>query len=184
MSALMLRRLAPAGAALALTLVVAPSAAAEDPTVGSLRSFSQAELDASIFDLEPRIADLDPRMEDVAVTKGTEITLNADILFEFGKADLTPTAKAKIADLTAGLPQGGAATVTGHTDSIGDDASNLTLSQQRAQAVADAISAARSDLRLTVVGKGESDPVEPNEQGGEDNPEGRAKNRRVTVIPG
>ena len=74
--------------------------------------------------------------------------------------------------------------MTGHTDSIGDDASNLTLSQQRAQAVADAISAARSDLRLTVVGKGESDPVEPNEQGGEDNPEGRAKNRRVTVVPG
>lgn len=52
-----------------------------------------------------------------------------------------------------------------------------------AEAVADAITGERDDLSLEVTGKGESDPVEPNEKGGEDNPEGRGEEspRRVAV---
>lgn len=51
----------------------------------------------------------------------------------------------------------------------------------RAQAVADAVAAARPDLVLEVAGRGEAEPAAPNEQGGEDNPEGREQNRRVEL---
>ena len=34
---------------------------------------------------------------------------------------------------------------------------------------------------LTVTGHGDTDPVAPNSKGGEDNPEGRAENRRVEI---
>lgn len=38
-----------------------------------------------------------------------------------------------------------------------------------------------SDLDVTAKGYGESEPVAANEKGGEDDPEGRAKNRRVEI---
>ncbi|HRW01540.1 MAG TPA: hypothetical protein P5314_07170 [Tetrasphaera sp.] len=41
--------------------------------------------------------------------------------------------------------------------------------------------AARPDLKLDVEGFGKGRPVAPNSQGGEDNPEGRALNRRVEI---
>lgn len=161
---------------------------ADGPTVKDLPTFTDAEQRASIKDLEPstkalgpNVVTLAPRIKDVAVKTDSSITLNSDILFDFAKADLTPVAQQKIAELTASIPPGAAVRVVGHTDSIGEDASNLTLSRQRAQAVADAITASRSDLQLTVDGRGEVEPVEPNEKNGEDNPDGRALNRRVVI---
>lgn len=44
--------------------------------------------------------------------------------------------------------------------------------------MAAAVRSSRPDLRLTVTGRGEADPVAPNTLGGKDNPEGRGKNRR------
>ena len=55
------------------------------------------------------------------------------------------------------------------------------LSQRRAEAVAAAVAAARPDLVLSTEGRGEADPVAPNDNGGEDNPDGRAANRRVEI---
>ncbi len=70
------------------------------------------------------------------------------------------------------------AIVEGHTDSIGSAAYNLKLSKLRAEAVAKAlIERGISASRLTVIGKGESEPIASN-----DTPEGRALNRRVEVI--
>ena len=74
-----------------------------------------------------------------------------------------------------------AVTVVGHTDSIGDPGFNQRLSEDRAKAVAAAIAKARPDLDLEVSGKGESDPLVANTSGGQDDPEGRARNRRVEV---
>ena len=71
--------------------------------------------------------------------------------------------------------------IVGHTDSLGEDAYNLGLSQRRAEAVAAAVAASRPDLSLTTEGRGEADPVAPNDNGGEDNPDGRAANRRVEI---
>lgn len=116
-------------------------------------------------------------------TEGDEtiVTLNTDVLFAFASAEVPPAAAARIAELLSPIPQGADVAVDGHTDSIGDPDSNLDLSQRRAQAVAAVIRESREDLQLRVTGHGETDPVEPNEIGGEDNPEGRAQNRRVEI---
>lgn len=73
--------------------------------------------------------------------------------------------------------------IEGHTDSIGDDASNQTFSQQRAASVKVALSAKLGDgIRYTTVGFGEKRPVAPNTNpDGSDNPNGRAQNRRVEL---
>lgn len=65
--------------------------------------------------------------------------------------------------------------IAGHTDSVGDDAYNLALSQKRADAVKDYIANATSEVGLiSSVGYGESQPVESN-----DTDEGRSQNRRI-----
>jgi OOP family OmpA-OmpF porin len=68
--------------------------------------------------------------------------------------------------------------IEGHTDNQGDNASNLTLSKNRAKAVMDAIIAGGiSTERLSSKGFGEDKPIADNA-----NEEGRAKNRRVELI--
>lgn len=120
---------------------------------------------------------------EVETTDGAEqvLTLNSDILFAFDKAVIPDNARAKIGELVAELPQKAKVGVGGHTDSLGTAARNRALSQQRAAAVAAVVTAARPDLVLTVKGFGSADPVAPNSSGGKDDPEARAKNRRVEL---
>ena len=129
--------------------------------------------------------DLDSLVTDVKteVTEATEtvVRLDSDILFGFGESKLPATAPKQIGDIVVDVPDGAGVSIGGHTDNIGKPASNQTLSEERAQAVADVIASARPDLKLTVKGFGETQPIEPNESGGKDNPEGRAKNRRVEI---
>lgn len=68
--------------------------------------------------------------------------------------------------------------VEGHTDSDGDDASNLKLSEARAKAVLDQmVKLGIENSRLTSKGLGESKPM-----AGNDTPEGKAQNRRVEFV--
>lgn len=70
--------------------------------------------------------------------------------------------------------------IEGHTDSFGGDATNLELSQARAEAVRAYLLANMRDLNaddVEPVGFGESRPVANNETA-----EGRAKNRRIDVV--
>ena len=68
--------------------------------------------------------------------------------------------------------------VEGHTDSDGDDASNQSLSERRAQAVvAELTKMSIAAARLTSQGWGESKPVGPNNTA-----EGKASNRRVEFV--
>ena len=71
----------------------------------------------------------------------------------------------------------------GHTDSRGSDEYNDRLSQQRADAVKEFLEDRYPNLRGRVhaVGRGEREPVAPNEIDGRDNPAGRALNRRVEI---
>jgi len=66
--------------------------------------------------------------------------------------------------------------VVGHTDSSGDAAYNLQLSERRAATVAAEIQKKYPDARIEVEGKGETDPVASN-----DTREGRSRNRRVEI---
>lgn len=69
--------------------------------------------------------------------------------------------------------------VEGHTDAIGSDAYNMGLSERRAGSVKQYLSGTGVDgNRLETEGLGESSPVAPN-----DTDEGRARNRRVELIP-
>lgn len=68
--------------------------------------------------------------------------------------------------------------ITGHTDTIGSEAYNMDLSQRRAKAVYDQMTAAGVDPETTVThfGVGPQDPLYDNSL-----PEGRALNRTVTI---
>jgi len=113
-----------------------------------------------------------------------EVTLATDVLFAFGSVTLEPPAVERLTELAPRLARSarlGVVAIVGHTDSIGSEAANQVLSEARAQAVKDVIAAARPDLQFQVSGKGASAPVAPNEIDGRDNPEGRARNRRVEI---
>ncbi len=68
--------------------------------------------------------------------------------------------------------------VTGHTDSVGTDAVNQKLSDERAAALADYLSGRGvSRARIATRGYGKTQPVAPNT-----NEAGRARNRRVEIL--
>lgn len=67
--------------------------------------------------------------------------------------------------------------LVGHTDDVGDDAYNASLSQNRANAVKEKLQAKGiASNRITAIGKGELEPLVAN-----DSEENRAQNRRVEM---
>ncbi|MEZ5825519.1 MAG: OmpA family protein [Geminicoccaceae bacterium] len=107
------------------------------------------------------------------------VTLDADVLFDFDKADIKPAAAAELDMLAEQMnanPQQ-SFEVQGHADSRGSDAYNQGLSERRAQSVVSYLAGkgVKAD-RLTAVGFGENRPVASN-----DTEEGRAQNRRVEI---
>ncbi|PMC75912.1 OmpA family protein [Brachybacterium sp. UMB0905] len=139
-----------------------------------------ADGEENISPLDPMIAPLDKQITPLETVdrdgEDTVITLASDILFETGKSDLSDAATAKIGKLVKDVPKGVEILVDGYTDNVPYQRGNDVLSKERAQAVADAITASRSDLKPKVTGHGEADPVASN-----DEPDGRAQNRRVEI---
>ena len=116
---------------------------------------------------------------------GTTITLEDGVLFDFGKSDIRPEAAATLKNLAEVLTNAKVplAHIYGHTDSIGDDASNQTLSEERAAAVVSELKKDGVTATLDSQGFGESKPVAPNTNAdGSDNPAGRQANRRVEIF--
>lgn len=108
------------------------------------------------------------------------LSLGSDVLFDSGKATLQPGAQTKLAEVARILTKYPRTIVeiTGNTDSRGSAAMNEELSQQRAQAVADALIAnGVSPSRIMTRGLGYTNPVATN-----DTPEGRQQNRRVDIV--
>ncbi|MCT1438141.1 OmpA family protein [Brachybacterium paraconglomeratum] len=110
------------------------------------------------------------------------IVLEADILFPSNAWDLSDGAAARIVELTAEIPEAATVQVGGHTDSLPVDRSqydfdNQQLSENRAQAVADALTAERPDLTLEVTGHGDAKPA----AGGGGDDAGNAADRRVEL---
>jgi len=110
---------------------------------------------------------------------GVVVTLG-DVLFETGQAELREDAQislVEVVDLLQSEPDK-KIRIEGHTDSVGDSAANLALSERRANSVLAALESLGVDpSRITVVGMGEDFPIASN-----DTEEGRSKNRRVDVI--
>ena len=116
---------------------------------------------------------------------GTVITLEDGVLFDFGKSDIRPEAAQTLKSLAGVLNNAKVPTahIYGHTDSISDEAFNLQLSQERADAVSAELKKDGVSAMLDATGYGESKPIAPNENAdGSDNPAGRALNRRVEIF--
>ena len=125
---------------------------------------------------------------DVEETPRGVIVRLPTIFFDFDSADLQPEARQKVEALSAILNHARAAqrkiVIEGHADAIGTPAYNLTLSQQRAEAVEQEMLAYQIQRsRLRSEGFGETRPIAPNiNPDGSDSPGGRAQNRRVEII--
>ncbi len=122
---------------------------------------------------------------DVTPAKVT-IDLSGDVLFDFGKTDLKPAALTELGELATVVEAypGSTIDVDGYTDSKGGDVYNLTLSKQRAASVATWLTTTGGipAARVRTHGHGSANPIAPNTNAdGSDNPDGRAKNRRVEV---
>jgi outer membrane protein OmpA-like peptidoglycan-associated protein len=159
------------------------------PTASDIaESIQDLGVDESVRDIELPVADLDVESSISTLERQDDkpdlITLDTDILFAFGSAELSDAAKSALRDISKEIADAkGEVNVVGHTDSIGSDAANQKLSEARAKAVAEQLKQGLggSGPKIVASGKGESEPVEPNSKDGGDNPEGRAKNRRVEI---
>lgn len=102
------------------------------------------------------------------------------ILFDVNKATIKETSMGVINEIFKLMKDHNdlKLSIEGHTDSDGDDKSNLKLSEQRADEVKKVLlDLGIEDSRLTTKGWGESKPIEKN-----DSIEGKANNRRVEFV--
>jgi OOP family OmpA-OmpF porin len=113
--------------------------------------------------------------------KGEKILSLNGVFFDFNKSSLTAEAKATLEDAVTVLKDVDSMVevkVEGHTDSIGSEAYNLKLSQERAESVVNFLveSGINPDY-LIAVGMGETSPIASNETAA-----GREVNRRVDFV--
>lgn len=105
---------------------------------------------------------------------------NYIVFFDWDKSEITPEAAAIIrtAASNAGSMNVVRLALTGHADRSGPDAYNLKLSKRRADAVkAMFVDLGFGDNELSVVAKGETDPLVPTDDGVRE-----PQNRRVEIV--
>jgi len=104
----------------------------------------------------------------------------SDVLFRSGSYELLPGARerlAKVSGIILAYPSLHVA-VEGHTDSVGSDDYNQSLSERRAESVRDYfVQQGISGGAVEARGFGKTEPIASN-----DTPEGRQQNRRVELI--
>ena len=187
--------------------VASGSFAQEPPYHREIRDLKATVLDlkATALDLKGLPSDLNSAVSDLSAKAGglaarhgglsvrhdattVRLSMTGDILFDFDRADIRSAAEPTLTDiarLVASVPAG-TIVIEGHTDSKGSARYNQELSLRRAQVVAQWLVRHGADkARLSVKALGDTRPIEPNTlKTGADNPEGRARNRRVEfVIP-
>lgn len=100
--------------------------------------------------------------------------------FSFDRVDLSNAAKDRLDGIARFMTDNSNAriTVTGYTDSRGDDGYNARLGARRATVVKDyLVSRGTNASRIETMTKGEADPAASN-----DTPAGRAHNRRAVAV--
>ncbi|WP_068762359.1 OmpA family protein [Aequorivita soesokkakensis] len=120
-----------------------------------------------------------------AINSVIKLTINADVLFDVAKFDLKESAKQSLDSLKTSIEKIDKATILiqGHTDSDGDEVSNMTLSEKRCISVKERLREIFGDESLyefEIKPYGEDKPRFPN-----DSEENKQQNRRVeiTVLP-
>lgn len=113
------------------------------------------------------------------VGEGIHITFDSGILFDFDAYALRDASRENLQELASTLDEydDTKVLIEGHTDNVGTEEYNLTLSEQRANSVAEYLESLGVDQgRLISRGYGENQPEATNET-----EEGRQKNRRVEI---
>ncbi|CAM3983956.1 hypothetical protein BOTU111921_04760 [Bordetella tumbae] len=145
---------------------------------------------SDIRDLQVNIRDMDAQEATKGITvhetaDSVVIAVASDVLFEFDSAELSGQAQDTLAEVAKKLNETPkqSVKVVGHTDARGADTYNQKLSLDRAKTVVKYLTQnGVKASRMKAEGRGESEPVAPNEIQGADNPDGRAQNRRVEFI--
>jgi len=149
----------------------------------------EVELKQKEIDLQKKQIELEKLKQDLKyqeTAQSISISLQGDVLFDFGKAQLRPEAEAALEKVGTVIQQfpGGKVGIDGFTDSKGGKKQNLRPSKERAVSVKEwrVKQKGISAEGITAKGLGEDNPSAPNQNpDGSDNPEGRAQNRRVQI---
>lgn len=130
-----------------------------------------------------RIEEEIPGAEVERVDDGIVVTFdeNSGVNFDTNKYNINATSQAtldKLSDILIEFPDTDVL-VIGHTDSVGADEYNMTLSKNRAMAVTNYFTQTKGFApgRFETNWFGETSPIATN-----DTPEGRAQNRRVNIV--
>jgi outer membrane protein OmpA-like peptidoglycan-associated protein len=113
------------------------------------------------------------------VGEGIEVTFESGLLYDFDSDIVKPTARQNLAQLATSLEKYPKSDILilGHTDSVGTDAYNKSLSVRRADAAAEYLVSRGVDRsRIATGGLGEEEPIASNADDA-----GRRRNRRVEV---
>jgi outer membrane protein OmpA-like peptidoglycan-associated protein len=144
---------------------------------------AQQQTQEAIAQKEQMRARLLAQLNQVLQTRDTArglIVSMPDVLFDFNKYTLKPEARerlAKISGIVLAYPDL-KLDIEGHTDAIGSDEYNQTLSEKRADSVRGyLVSSGVVPDHVTAVGLGKSDPVADNATAA-----GRKLNRRVDMV--
>ena len=137
----------------------------------------------AVIGLEAALKDLGAKVSATEI----RIDLSADVLFDFDKAEIKKEAEAELQKLATVIKSHPDAQVTieGHTDGKGTDAYNNSLSEKRAVAVKTWLTTnvQANAAKISTRGLGKTKPVaHDTKPDGSDDPEGRAKNRRVEIV--
>ncbi len=118
-------------------------------------------------------AKVDNQLTVAKADDGCAAALKAQVGFNTGSSQLSAEGKKTLDAMSACLKNGGA--IVGHTDNVGNAASNQVLSERRAKTAAGYLTA-KGAGNLTAKGMGDTAPAADNATA-----EGRAKNRRLEI---
>jgi outer membrane protein OmpA-like peptidoglycan-associated protein len=148
--------------------------------VGSKDGFFQCQVKVSTIN-KPNISAIEEVLAMEPIKRDTSINL-IDIYYDFAKATLRSESKKVLMRMYQFLKDNDSIAIElmAHTDEVGTDASNMVLSQKRAQSVVDfLIEKGVSPQRMLAVGYGESTPKVPNAHNAKDHQLNRRTEFRI-----